>query len=228
MTISASNKSKTRQVRVWDLPLRVFHWALASLVVSAIVSGKLGGNALEWHVWFGLAILSLLLFRVVWGFVGGHHARFASFVRGPKTILAYVRGKHPESLGHNPLGALSVLAILAALFTLAITGLFANDDVLIEAPLYPLVSKDTSDWLTWLHTRSQYPIFLLVALHIVAIIYYRLRKKHDLVRAMLTGRKIVAVDTANPEADMQVSTGVAVVLMVISALLVWSIVTFIP
>lgn len=214
---------------MWDLPLRVFHWALASLVVAAIVSGKLGGNALDWHVWFGLAILSLLLFRVAWGFVGGHHARFASFVRGPKIILAYVRGKHPESLGHNPLGALSVLAILAALFTLAISGLFANDDVLIEAPLYPLVSKDTSDWLTWLHTRSQYLIFLLVALHIAAILYYRVWKKKDLVRPMITGREVISGDSENMcDEDGVKTTLLATVYLTVCTALIWGVVTFLP
>jgi cytochrome b len=196
-------------------------------VVASVVSGKLGGNALDWHVWFGLAIFSLIIFRLVWGFVGGHHARFTSFVRGPKTVIAYVRGKYTSSLGHNPLGALSVLAILGTLFALAITGLFSNDDVLVEAPLYSLVSKDTSDWLTWLHTQSQYLIFLLVVLHIAAILYYRLWNKEDLVRPMITGSKTVAGDSKIPAPDKQVSVLLAAVIFAFNATLVFGVVTFI-
>ncbi len=181
-----------KNIIVWDLPLRIFHWSLVILFVVAIVTAKLGGNALEWHSRAGLAILALLIFRILWGFAGTAHARFVNFVRGPKTILAYVQGRAGNSVGHNPLGALSVIAMLISLLFQAISGLFANDDILTEGPLYALVDKDTSDYLTSLHTANQYVLYGLLALHLGAIVYYHLRKKERLVQAMITGRKQIA------------------------------------
>lgn len=185
-----------KHITVWDLPLRIFHWALVGLVIAATVSAKLGGNALEWHTRFGLAILALLVFRIIWGFVGGTHAKFSSFIRSPKTIIAYLKGKTDKPLGHNPIGALSVIAILAILIAQAVTGLFSNDDIMTEGPLYALVSKDTSDYLTHLHTWNQYVIYGFLALHVGAILYYRLFKKEDLVKPMVTGRKQVSASIA--------------------------------
>ena len=181
-----------KHITVWDLPLRIFHWALVILVIAATVSAKLGGNALEWHVRFGLAILVLLVFRLIWGFVGGTHAKFSSFIRSPKTVIAYLKGRTAKPLGHNPIGALSVIAILVILITQSVTGLFSNDDIMTEGPLYALISKDTSDWLTHIHTLNQYMIYGLVALHIG-----RLFKNEDLVRPMITGRKQVSASIAD-------------------------------
>lgn len=181
-----------KHITVWDLPLRIFHWALVILLIAAIVTAKIGGNALEWHVTIGLSILGLLIFRVLWGFIGGKHAKFSSFIRGPKTILAYIKGQGEKPLGHNPVGALSVIGMLLALFVQAITGLFATDAILTEGPLYSLVDSDSSDYLTSIHTASQYAIYAILALHIAAIVYYRVIKKDNLVLPMLTGRKKVS------------------------------------
>lgn len=177
------------KIPVWDLPLRIFHWSLAVLVVAAIISGKIGGNAFDWHLPIGYAILTLLLFRLVWGIVGGHHARFANFVRGPRTILAYLRGEVPAPAGHNPLGALSVVAMLLLLLVQGGLGLFANDDVLVEGPLYKLVSKETSDWLTGWHKTNFYLILGLIGLHLGAILYYQIARRRNLTRAMLVGHQ---------------------------------------
>lgn len=183
-----------KQVQVWDLPLRVFHWALVILVTAAIVTAKLGGNAVEWHMTIGVALLGLLVFRLLWGFLGGHHARFSSFIRSPAAVLAYVRGQGQKSLGHNPLGALSVLAILGVLLLQVLTGLFANDDIMVEGPFYAWVSKAASDLLTVIHLKSQYVVFVLIGLHVLAVLYYRVIRRDDIIRPMITGRKKVAVD----------------------------------
>ena len=175
-----------KSIHVWDLPLRLFHWALVALVIAAVVSAKLGGNALDWHVRFGLATLALLIFRLLWGFIGGTHAKFSNFIRGPKTIWAYLKGLADKPLGHNPMGALSVIAILLVLFTQAITGLFSNDDILTEGPLYALISKDTSDYLTHLHTLNQYLMYGLLALHVGAILYYRLFNSGSSITALFS------------------------------------------
>jgi len=184
-----------RIVAVWDLPTRIFHWSLVLLVIGSFASGKVGGNAMLWHGTFGLAILGLLSFRLVWGLIGSTYARFFTFIRGPGSIRAYLRGEW-QGLGHNPVGALSVLAILSVLLFQACSGLVANDDIAFNGPLYPLVSKNYSDWMTGLHRRSEILILLLVAAHVSAIIYHLRAKNRDLVRPMVTG----LTETADPHA----------------------------
>lgn len=220
------NKFIMKTITVWDLPLRIFHWLLVALVVAATISAQLGGNALDWHVRFGLATLALLIFRVLWGFIGGTHAKFSNFIRGPRTIFAYIKGTAEKPLGHNPVGALSVIAILLVLFSQAITGLFSNDDILTEGPLYALVSKDTSDYLTYIHTFNQYIMYGLLALHVGAIFYYRLFKKEDLVRPMVTGRKQVHASIAEIYKGNVGSLRSAVVIISVSSALVWFIATY--
>ncbi len=188
--------------QVWDWPIRVFHWVLVLAVITLFVTGKLGGNWLEWHKRAGFLVIGLIVFRLLWGFVGGYHARFANFVRGPKAILDYIRGKSGESAGHNPLGALSVLAMLAVLAFQAGSGLFANDDIMLEGPYASLVGKEVSDALTRLHKLNSWLIVGLVSLHIAAIAFYFFRKKTNLIMPMLTGRKVMpaAPPATNPPA----------------------------
>jgi cytochrome b len=175
-------------VQVWDLPLRLFHWLLASLVVAAYVTVELGGNFMEWHGRTGLALTGLLIFRLAWGIIGSTHARFSSFLPTPRRLGAYLRGDW-QGHGHNPLGALSVLAMLSLLLWQAVSGLFGNDDIAFNGYLYTLVSKDTSDWLTGWHKRGYWVIVALVILHIAAIAFYRRVKRIDLITPMITGKK---------------------------------------
>lgn len=188
---------KTYSIRVWDLPTRLFHWALLALVVAAFTTGQLGGNLIVWHGRIGLAIVGLLVFRLVWGLVGSTYARFVNFIPSPRQVLTYLRGQW-QGLGHNPIGALSVLALLALLVLQAGSGLMANDDIAFEGPLYPLVSKATSDWLSGWHRQIVNLLIGLVALHLSAILFYALVKKDNLVRPMITGVKEVADRTAQP------------------------------
>lgn len=189
-------------VRVWDLPTRLFHWLLALLVAASLATGKfdslLGAGTLEWHRRFGLAILALLLFRLAWGFAGGTHARFASFLRGPRAVAGYAKGLlsgrgGEETAGHNPLGGWSVAAMLAALATQAVTGLFlVQEDYFFEGPLAKHVSRAASDRLNAIHEANFWVIAALVALHLAAIAYYAIAKRQGLVRAMVTGDKRLA------------------------------------
>jgi cytochrome b len=183
-----------RGVRIWDLPTRICHWALAACVGGAFVTQAIGGNAMVWHGRCGLAVLGLLTFRIVWGFAGSTYARFAQFVRGPAAIRAYLRGEW-QGAGHNPLGALSVLALLATLAWLATTGLFANDDIAFNGPLYALADKELSDRLTALHKLAEPALMLLVLLHIAAIAWYVRVRKDNLVKPMITGWKDDAPST---------------------------------
>ncbi len=179
-----------RTIRIWDLPTRLFHWLLLLLVVAAFVTGWLGGNLIEWHGRAGIAITGLLAFRLVWGFVGSTYARFAHFVPGPGRLLAYLRGQW-QGLGHNPFGALSVLALLSILIFQAVSGLVSNDDIAFEGPLYALVSKSTSDSLSSLHRQNFWIIIALVSVHVLAILFYARVKKDNLVKPMITGVKEV-------------------------------------
>jgi cytochrome b len=183
----------TTEVKVWDAWVRLFHWLLVVLVMVLFVTGNIGGNWLEWHKLAGFTVLGLVIFRVIWGFAGSHHARFTSFVRGPGTVIGYMKamlsGNAERHLGHNPMGALSVVALLLVLGVQAVTGLFANDDIMLEGPYASLVSKATSDFVTKIHHINSKILIALAVLHMLAIGYYFFAKKENLVKAMVTGRK---------------------------------------
>ena len=180
-------------VATWDLPVRVFHWALVLLVISQIVTASVGGNAMQFHAFGGYAILALVLFRVLWGFFGGTQARFRDFVRGPGAVFRYAksmrRGPHSAHRGHNPLGGWSVLAMLGSLLVQATTGLFANDDVMMEGPLAKHVSDRASEIATAIHDVNAVVLLTLVAVHIAAVLFYLLARKENLITPMITGRK---------------------------------------
>ena len=181
------------KILVWDLPLRLFHWLLVLLVAVSIISVQIGGNAMQVHMLSGYTVLALVLFRILWGFFGSTHARFASFVRGPASAIAYLRAlrrnEASQHLGHNPAGAWSVLAMLIVLLVQAGTGLFANDDIATEGPLAKLVSKALSDRITGIHTLNVKLLFALIALHLSAVAFYVIGKHEDLVKPMITGLK---------------------------------------
>ena len=203
------------RVRVWDLPTRLFHWLLLVGVVTAFISVKLGGNAMVWHGRAGTFVLSLLIFRLLWGFIGSPTARFQSFLKGPGTVWRYIQGQtsgtsgtsgNPgtpgspgqSSIGHNPLGALSVVALLGLFFFQTLTGLGASDDIFFDGPLAKDLGSDTVSLLTSLHKSTEPLLLGLVALHVAAIIFYRLVKKTDLVQPMITGVKVLEPHAEKP------------------------------
>lgn len=215
---------ETVRVKAWDLPTRLFHWALVAAVGFSWYSGETGMT--EWHERSGLAVLALLAFRLVWGFVGGGTARFAGFVRGPAAAWRYLRetlaGRHPVYLGHNPLGGWSVLALLAALAVQATMGLFGTDDILYEGPLYPLVEHGTAAWLTGWHHRFFNVVLALAVIHVVAVLAYAVLLKTDLVRPMLTGWKQVPAEVA-AGAIARTPAWIAAVLFAGCAVAAWAI-----
>jgi len=175
---------------VWDLPLRATHWMLAGTVTGAWATHYAGTRWFSWHRAFGYTTLVLVAFRIVWGFVGTRHARFAVFVRGPRALIAYLyRRPLPATPGHNPLGALSVLAMLAALLLQAATGLFANDEITSAGPFYGWIAPGTSNRITGLHEANSNLLLALFALHVLAIAWYGWVAGRPLLRAMVTGRK---------------------------------------
>ena len=185
-------------VRVWDLPTRLFHWLLAAAVAGSVISAKMG--AMVWHFRFGYVVLALIAFRVLWGLVGGRWSRFASFIYSPLTLWRYLRGTSPPAhsldVGHSPTGALSVFALLAIVAVQLGTGLVADDEIANQGPLYRFVSSDIALLATsWHKTWGQWIILGLVALHVLAIVFYLVKKRVNLVGPMLTGDKQLPAHT---------------------------------
>jgi len=191
---SPATTSETMQrVAVWDLPVRVFHWALVLLIVFSWWSGKEGGNAMQYHMWSGYAILALVLFRLAWGFCGSSNARFSESARGLRAVLAYLRTlpqrRAAAYMGNNPLGGWNVVLLLTCILLQAVTGFFSNDDIATEGPLYRLVSKATSDFLTAIHYYNFYVLLALAAAHVAAVLFYLFYKSDNLITPMFTGYK---------------------------------------
>jgi cytochrome b len=195
------------EIRVWDLPTRLFHWTLTLCIVLGIIFVKIGGNAMQWHAYCGYLALALVVFRIIWGFAGSWHARFANFVPSPKRLVAYLKGETAGGLGHNPLGGLSVIALLLAVLLQASTGLFADDDIFFQGPLTKYVSNATVAFLTSIHRFNQYIIMALVALHIGAILFYQIYKKESLFGPMITGDKKILVTNEVSVSTESIDTG---------------------
>ncbi len=198
--LPAGNGPATARQPVWDPLLRLFHWLLVAAVATAVVTGKIGGTSIEWHGRVGVVIAGLLAFRLTWGVIGPSTARFASFVRGPQAIVDYLRGTW-HGIGHNPLGALSVVAMLAALTLQVGLGLFSYDEIAFRGPLARLLPEAWQVQATSWHRLLAWVVVALVLIHVAAILFYRLVKGEDLVGPMITGYREGTAD--GPLADGQ-------------------------
>ena len=179
-----SRPDATVQVAIWDLPTRLLHWLLAGLIALSWWAAEYHFD--DVHIWSGIAILTLLIFRILWGFFGSSPARFASFVRGPKAVLSYLQGSW-RGIGHNPLGALSVIALLTAVCVQVGLGLFASDeDGLMQGPLARLIGFDAQETVRDFHEAMFNVLLALIAVHVAAILFYRARGK-KLLNPMITG-----------------------------------------
>ena len=213
--------NKENKTLIWDLPLRIFHWLLALLIGYAWFSVEVL-NDLDQHFVTGYAILALLLFRLVWGFVGPYHARFGSFIKGPAATWAYMKDQSSHTHGgHNPLGAWSAVLLLVLVAAQAISGLFSDDEYYYFGPLTGYVSGKTVGTMTNFHYLNFNFILAAVGLHILAILFYALVKKQHLVPAMITGYK---ADPHNKLQGIQNSKiGLALLLIVIAGAIVYGI-----
>ncbi len=217
-------------VRIWDLPTRLFHWGLLAAVAGLFATAYGPDTWIVWHPRLGYAVLALLLFRLAWGLVGGHWSRFATFVRGPRALLAYLRGQPgaSASTGHNPLGALAVIAMLAALLVQVATGLVSDDEIAFIGPLNHLVSSAQGLAATaWHKGWGQWLIAALVALHVAAIAFYRVARRERLVGPMLHGDKPVPAGT-RPSRDDALTRLLALAIFAACTGLVWWLVQPLP
>lgn len=224
---NAAAADELRRIRVWDLPTRLFHWALAVCAVGLYVSGKIGGEAMLWHSRLGYATASLLLFRVAWGVVGGHWSRFSSFLHSPRVLFNSVRGRDADEspIGHSPLGSMSVFALLAFLIAQVATGLFSADMEEFAGPLNTFVSNATARVLTFYHKNIGEPVLVaLVLLHVAAIAYYHLRRGENLIGPMLHGDKRIGGPAPASRDDWR-SRLLAAVMLVLAVCAVAALVT---
>jgi len=217
------------RIRVWDLPTRIFHWALAALAVFSFTTGKIGGDWMAWHLKSGYAILVLVLFRLAWGFAGSRTARFAHFVRGPRSAMGYARGllagRPAREVGHNPLGGWMIVLMLAAIAFQAATGLFADDEIATQGPLAAKVSNAVVSRMSALHSANEWIIAALVALHVLAIVVYRLAWKTPLAAAMVHGWMDAP---AGAEEPARRPAWLALVVLALAALAVYALVEIYP
>lgn len=211
------------RIVVWDLPTRIFHWVVAALAVALVVTGKIGGDAMAWHGWCGYAMAAALLFRLVWGVVGGHWSRFAAFPPSLPRAWRYLGGRQSAGPGHNPLGAFSVYLMLLFLALQVVSGLFSETKEDFAGPLSVRVSHDTVRFFTGYHKVFGEPILLgLVAAHLAAVGWYAWRGT-NLVQPMVTGEKVV--DAAQPGSRDDATTRIrAVVVLSLCSLAVWGLV----
>jgi len=217
------NHTTLNKVRVWDLPTRIFHWALSAGVLGLAISGTIGGNAMIWHFRFGYAVLTLLLFRIVWGLVGGRWSRFGAFIYSPQSVFNYLkgRGKAEHSVGHSPIGAGSVFAMLGFLLAQVGTGLLSDDEIAFAGPLTRFVSNASVSLATNYHKNiGKWILLALVLLHIAAIVFY-LWRKHKLVGAMLHGDKELVTRVPPSRDDAASRTAALGVLAACAGLVYW-------
>lgn len=185
-----ANKNTT-PVKIWDLPIRIFHWLLVVAIGFLWWSGENGGFAMDWHMIVGVGVLALVLFRLVWGVVGSDTARFSQFIKPPQAAIHHLievaQRKTAYHAGHNALGGWVVIVILGLLLVQSVTGLFASDDILVDGPLKSLVKSSTSETLTTIHHLVFNVLLLVAAVHVAAVLFYRFYKQTNLIKAMVLG-----------------------------------------
>jgi len=211
------------KVRVWDLPTRFFHWALVACVLGLAITGTVGGNAMVWHFRFGYTVLALLLFRIVWGLVGGRWSRFGAFIYAPQSVINYLKGqgKPEHGVGHSPIGAGSVFAMQGFLVAQVGTGLLSDDEIAFSGPLTRFVSNATVSLSTNYHKNiGKWVLLALVLLHIAAIVYY-LSRKHNLVGAMLHGDKELVVKAPSSRDDTVSRVAAVLILAICGGVAYW-------
>ena len=225
--------AKNDKILVWDVPVRLFHWLLVLLMATSYFSGRAGGDWMQLHFWSGYAILTLLFFRIAWGFVGSTTARFSNFLKGPRAAFTHVahlfRKEGPRDVGHNPMGGAMVVVLIFAVLAQAMAGLFAadTDTGMVNGPLALKVADKWVERATAFHAYWINVLLILVALHVFAVALYLVWKRQNLIGAMVTGRKRTdhAVEPGAPAPKLSfASSRLAMSLLLASAALVYFIV----
>jgi len=212
-----STHTRLQDVRIWDLPTRLFHGLLLLLVAGMYVTGDIGNDWMRLHFLMGYAVLGLILFRIVWGFLGGYWSRFTQFVPTPNRLIQYVitlrQRKTVPAIGHNPLGAMSVLVFLFTLLFQVFSGFCSDDEITATGPWTSLVSSNWVEWATFYHTEvGQALLMALIGLHVASVVFYKLVKHEDLITPMIRGDKTLPADT-HPSKDTALTRTLAVIVL---------------
>lgn len=212
---------KTQKNILWDIPTRLFHWILVISIFISWLSHEL--ENIELHVWAGYSVITLLLFRITWGFTGSYTSRFTTFIKSPAAVIKYLKGENIQYTGHNPSGAYSVVALLVICLVQVITGLFMTDEITFDAPLYPFVSDDLAETMAVIHEINFNVLLFLISLHVLAVLYYVTVKGQGLIRSMITG------NNHQDNSDFKiVSNGLAIVCLLASIVLCYLVVNLLP
>ncbi|KXJ54613.1 MAG: cytochrome B6 [Thalassospira sp. Nap_22] len=221
-----------KKVKLWDLPVRLFHWALVVAIVTAWWSNR--QVMIDIHAIAGYSVLALVLFRIIWGFVGSSNARFADFLTGPRHVIGYL-GKLPKGstseltyTGHNPAGGWMVLVMILLVGVQAVSGLFASEDTFLffDGPLVAYVSSDFASTMNWIHHTNINLIYGAVGLHVFAALFYLVVKRENLIRAIVIGTRRVPAELAGRFANIRFASPVlGIVILIVCALVVWGGVT---
>jgi cytochrome b len=217
-----------KRVKVWDLPSRITHWALALSILGSYGSAEYGWFSMQWHFYFGYTAITLVIFRVLWGFFGSEHARFRNFVRGPGAVWRYLKTlgdkNSVETTGHSALGGWAVLVLLAATLAQGLSGLFKTDDIEWFGPLSEKASSELVEQMSWFHGNFEGVLLIIIGIHIVAALLYLLIKKQNLITPMITGvKRTISADDAK-----QKPIWFALVLLALSATALWALIQFWP
>lgn len=212
---------------IWDLPLRIFHWLIAILILGSWYSVEITYDMTN-HMRIGYALLALVLFRMTWGVIGTNYSQFKNCIFSPKETFQYMKSffhkESPKYAGHNPMGAIAIFTMLMLLITQVTTGLFASDEFYVFAPFSLWVSEETSFKLTGIHRQSFDVLLGVIALHIVVVFYYLIFKKQNLIKAMLTGRKILL--PIDKEGIPNNRIALSITLIIICSLLVYALISY--
>ncbi|WP_417837602.1 cytochrome b/b6 domain-containing protein [Thalassospira tepidiphila] len=221
-----------KKVKLWDFPVRLFHWALVVAIVTAWWSNR--QVMIDIHAIAGYSVLALVLFRIIWGFVGSSNARFADFLTGPRRVIGYL-GKLPKGstseltyTGHNPAGGWMVLVMILLVGVQAVSGLFASEDTFLffDGPLVAYVGSDFASTMNWIHHTNINLIYAAVGLHVFAALFYLVVKRENLIRAIVIGTRRVPAELAGRFANIRFASPVlGIVILIVCALVVWGGVT---
>ena len=218
-----------KQKLIWDLPLRLFHWLFAIAILASWYTSEQEGELIDLHMQLGYFILGLVIFRILWGFLGSKHSRFAEFFPTPSRITQHLKAEQsPQYAGHNPLGSLMVFLMITLILLQAVSGLFINDDIFSSGPYYGQFGEEFGKVMSFIHHNAFDIMMFAIGLHILAMVYYRVQKKTDLVTPMITGKK--SIESINPSDEIPNSkVWLAIIVGLLVALFIyWLVVLNVP
>ncbi len=222
----------TTQYLIWDLPLRIFHWSLVICLLGSWYTSNQDNGLIEYHLTLGYITLGLIIFRVLWGILGTTHSRFSQFIPSLAKLSLYIKNFYssdtPSHPGHNPLGSLMVVFMLAVIFLQAVSGLFMNDDIFTSGPYYGTLDEKLEVIAVFIHHNGFNVILATIAMHIFAVIFYTIFKKQSLVLPMVTGKKS-STDVTKKDSISHSKIGLAILISIfVSVFVYWLVVLNAP